>query len=225
MIDKNSVKVVGRKVSETVDPTAIFEAGSVLTVVNSNGERMARPVVTSDSAVNGGIAWNDKALTRKKAIIDETVVLVGTTTVSLGHANISNVVVRNSSGTAYTVTSDYTVTATNGTLARVSGGSITDGESVNVSYIYQLTEQELVSEGTNVNGNFDDTASTGKIVLLRNFNVVPTNVFDTAESYVIGDALKVKTGGIFNKTSGPVFGKVYAAPTAAYPYLTVEYNA
>lgn len=226
MIDKNSVKVVGRKVSEPVDPTTVFEAGAVLTVVTSNGARSARTVVSTDSAVNGGIAWNDKSLTRKKAVIDESVVLAGTTAVGLKKANISNVVVTNSTGvTTYTVASDYTVNTTNGTLARVSGGAIGDGDTVLASYIYQLAEVELITEGTNVNGNYDDTASTGQITLLRGFNIVPTNVFDTSESYAIGDALKVNTGGVFNKTTGPAFGKVYAPPTAAYPYLTVEYNA
>lgn len=41
-----------------------------------------------------------------------------------------------SNGSGYTVTTDYTVSTTNGTITRVSGGSIADNTLVNVTYEY-----------------------------------------------------------------------------------------
>jgi hypothetical protein len=226
MIDKNAVKVVGRKVSEPVLPSAQFEAGTVLAVIDNGGKRATRPVYSTDAAgVVLGCAWNDKALIRKKALIDEAVVLISSDVTNLKKSLVQDVKVTNVAKTSTFTLSDYSVNATNGTIQRVPAGDIADGSTVLVSYVYQLSEVELITEGTNVHGNLDDTAATGEITVLRDYTIVPTNVFDTKEAYAIGDALKVKTGGIFNKTTGPLFGKVYAAPTAAYPFLTVEYPA
>lgn len=69
----------------------------------------------------------------------EHVTLNGTTAVSLQHKNIDNVVVTpkdlGTTATApYAETTDYTVDKANGTITRVDGGAITDGQEVKVTY-------------------------------------------------------------------------------------------
>lgn len=71
---------------------------------------------------------------------------------TLAHQNVSNVVVKSSDGsTTYTVTTDYTVNATAGTIAKVAEGALAEVSSVKVSYTYtaQGTIQNNVSDVTN----------------------------------------------------------------------------
>lgn len=69
----------------------------------------------------------------------EHVTLNGTTAVTLKYKNITNVVVTPDSlagtpTTPYIVTTDYTLDATAGTIARTGGGAIGDGDTVKVTY-------------------------------------------------------------------------------------------
>jgi len=71
--------------------------------------------------------------------VTEHVVLNGTTAVALANAPVSNVVVTpNTLGgaptTPYVVTTDYTLDAAAGTIARTGGGAIGDGDTVKVTY-------------------------------------------------------------------------------------------
>lgn len=70
---------------------------------------------------------------------------------TLAHQNVSNVVVKSSDGnTTYTVTTDYTVNAMAGTIAKVAEGALAEVSSVKVSYTYtaQGTIQNNVSDVT-----------------------------------------------------------------------------
>jgi len=83
----------------------------------------------------------------------EHVVLNGTTAVSLKNAPVTNVVVTPNTlagtpTTPYVVTTDYTLDAAAGTIARTGGGAIGDGDTVKVTY--QANPQLLLTHFSNL---------------------------------------------------------------------------
>ena len=95
---------------------------------------------------------------------------------ALAHQNVSNVVVKSSDGsTTYTATTDYTVNATAGTIAKVAEGALAEISSVKVSYTYtaQGTIQNNVADVTNAQiiGSTDASGNrTGAQALLDSFS-------------------------------------------------------
>lgn len=84
--------------------------------------------------------------------VTEHVTLNGTTAVSLLHGPVQNVVVTpttigSSPIDAYVVTTDYTLDAAAGTIARTGGGAIGDGDTVKVTY--QSNPQIILTHMTN----------------------------------------------------------------------------
>jgi hypothetical protein len=121
----------------TYQPPGVYIEEDLSSLVNVIG---IRPTVVGIVGPSVGYRVNTEAVT-----------LSGTAAASLAHLGIdpASVVVTSSNGTEYVVADDYTVTAGAGadsqigtkpdntaTIARVSGGDITDGEVVYVSYRY-----------------------------------------------------------------------------------------
>jgi hypothetical protein len=226
---------IGREVgNKPVDPNTTFNAGMV-GAINSLGN-----VVVCDSTATpaGILKWN-KTSTVYGVEIDEAQVMNtdGTTAVNLNHANVSNVRVRSLAGglgTLYASGTDYTLSTTNGTVTRLSAGGIASGATVFVTYTFQLTNQDITSGvnapgnvGLNFNLNNDDTAGSGKIVLIQGLSTVFVDQFDTSRTYAVNDQLYVTSAGIFtnvNFSGASKFGKVISVPTASDPYLGVEGN-
>jgi len=201
-----------------VDSASQFEAGAAL-ALNSSGKL---EVATDGSDFFGVAKWNKTSATTG-VIVDEVIVLTGTNNVALKHADLvsGSVRVTNLAGTVeYTITTDYTVNTTNGTIARVSGGSIADGQSVKVSYRYNKTAKEMEIDGRNYMNLMDDTLGSGRMTLIQDYAVLYTDQYDTSKGYTSGDALTVANGR-FKPATGTdkVVAKVVKAPSASDPVL------
>lgn len=117
-----------------------------------------RATALGDSAAGGashgpfGIPAVPVPLWGFQPLVTEHVVLNGTTAVALLNAPVTNVVVTpNTLGSApttpYVVTTDYTLDASAGTIARTGGGAIGDGDTVKVTY--QSNPQLLLTHQNN----------------------------------------------------------------------------
>ena len=212
--------IIGRELgNEAVDPNAVFQAGMV-------AARGASGITTTDGTTRpvGILKWN-KATTIYGTEVKEAVVLTGTTASNLKHSNVSNVLVENAAGTNYTVTTDYTVNAVNGTITRNGGGGITSGATVYVTYTYQKTEAEKRNDGLNFGLNMDDTAGSNKITVISGFSTVYTDQYDTSKDYALEDKIYPTSGGKLTNSfadSTHVIGRVVFVPTAPDAYLGVE---
>lgn len=205
----------------TVDANASFEAGQIAQF-GSDGE-----VVTCDgTAPMGVLKWN-KTSTLTSTIANEALVLNDTSATLLDHANVSNVKVKSATtgGTTYTVTTDYTVNTTNGTVTRVDGQAIANGATVYVSYTYQLSTAEAGNK-LNFYLHHDDTAGSGKITVIQGYGTIYTDQYDSSKSYAINDTVYPTISGKFTNVAdyNKPFGKVISVPSASDPYLGIEGN-
>lgn len=213
------------------DAAASFRAGS-LVMRNSSGL-----VVASDGTDVLGVAKWNKATGLLGAKVDEAIVLVGTTASNLSRANVSNVRVASATGytgTTYTVTTDYTVNATNGTVTRNGAGAIASGATVYVTYTFQITTQELYqNQGTNFWNNVDDVSQAdNRVTVITDAELIFTTQYDSSRTYALTGAnsnLYAATGGglaglFTNDTSGSAefVGRVFQLPTAADPYMGIR---
>ncbi len=104
------------------------------------------------------------------AVVDEAVVLTAVVWTVLAHEVVSSVVVKNTAGTTtYTENTDYVVDYQTGRVRRISGGAITDGQTVNVSYSYATSAAKRYWHGgkTTVTAKamtFTHTRPNGKYV-------------------------------------------------------------
>lgn len=194
---------------------ASFAAGQVLSR-DSNGN-----MVLCTGANPAGLAKWNKVSSLNGIAVDEPIVLTGTNNIPLKHANVAAVKVTNLAGVAYTVTTDYTVNATNGTVARVALGGIASGETVLVSYRFAATNNDLDFNGRNFFNLIDDTAlAQGRIALIQGLSTIFTAAYDTSQVYAVNDAIKCGSDGYPTKTGGgAVIGSVIQVPTASDPYL------
>jgi hypothetical protein len=210
-------------------PAATFRAG-MLVMRNSSGLLEA-----SDGTDFLGVAKWNRATSMVGIVADEAVVLNGTTASNLAHANVSNVMVAASpSGVGdFTVTTDYTVNATNGTVTRVALGSIGDGDTVYVTYSFALTQLQLTQQqGLNFWNTLDETSQADdRVAVITEASMLFTAAYDTSVPYELNDNLYAATTngkeGLFtsDNTGSAVFvGRVLQLPTASDPYLGLRLN-
>lgn len=216
---------IGREMgNKSVDPNTTFEAGMI-------GKYTSDGTITICDSSNpaGVLKWN-KTTTKSAVSVREAVVLNTTVASTLSHANISNVKVEDVAGVNYVVVTDYTVNAVNGTITRNGSGGIGDGETVYVTYTYVKTSADIDSDeldGKNFSLNLDDTAGSGKIVLIQGLSTVYTDQYDTSVDYAVEDVLYCGNDGKFTNVdagSGDAFGRVISVPTAADRFLGIEGN-
>ena len=209
------------------DPTNYFRAG-MLVMRNSSGL-----VVPSDGTDVLGVAKWNHANFLQAAVVDEPVVLTGTTASNLQHATVSNV--RVASGLvgagAYTLTTDFLVDTTHGTVSRTGGSSILSGSTVYVTYTFAIVEQDMLQlQGKNFwNSNDEVSQADGRCTVITDAEVLFTTQYDTAQVYSLtgsGSNLYAATNsslkGLFTTDSsgGAKFvGRVFQVPTAADPFL------
>lgn len=213
------------------DPAATFQAG-MLVSKNSSG----LVVVSPGTDFLGVAKWN-KATSLLGVKVDEAIVLTGTTASNLSRANVSNVRVASAtgySGTTYTVTTDYTVNATNGTVTRNGAGAITSGATVYVSYTFAITSQEVTQQqGTNFWNNLDEVSQAdNRVTVITDAELLFTTQYDSSRTYALTGAnsnLYAATGGgvqglFTNDTSGSAkfVGRVIQLPSASDPYMGVR---
>lgn len=213
------------------DPNSTFRAGQ-LVMRDANGL-----IVASNGLDVLGVAKWNHATSMVAVQVDEAVVLVGTTASNLKFANVSNVRVASAvkgGGTVYTVTTNYTVSATNGTVTRVGGGAITDGQTVYVTYTYALTESMLLqNQGKNFWNTLDEVSvNEGRVTVITDAELIFTSQYDTGVNYAITGATSnvyasTTSGkeGLFTSSSAgsaKFVGRVFQVPTAADPFLGVR---
>jgi len=211
---------------------ASFEAG-MLVAQDADGYIVAaagRPVL-------GVAKWN-KVNTYKGSAVDEVVSFpLANATVNLKHSNVSNLQVRDAmdfGGTAYTVTTDYTVSAVNGTITQVGAGTIPVATPVYVSYTYELSQRELEFQGRNFFNFTDDVSiADGKITVITDASILFTSAFDTAQVYSLvgtgknlycAGGVTAALAGLFTTDSaeGEFVGHVIQVPSADDPFLGVR---
>jgi hypothetical protein len=227
--------VIGQDLGVFVaDPAASFRPGQVVALNTSGNIVLCDGTGAAPDAVPFGIAKWQKALTQYATIVDEPIVLNGTTVTSLKHAGLvfGAVSVRSApdmGGVLYVGGStDYTLNTTNGTVARVALGAIADGATVYVTYTYALTEADLDFQGRNFfNFNDDVTIQQGRIAVATAWSIIFTTAYDPARTYSRMEQLYVDGGanaGLFTNNSAasrPAFGRVMQLPTAGDPFMGI----
>ncbi len=211
--------------------SASFEAG-MLVAQNSTGNL----ITAIGKTVLGVAKWN-KTNTLTAAILDEPISFpLADATVELLHPNVSNVRVEsavNFGGTVYTVSTDYTVSAANGTVTHVdSGGSIPVATTVYVTYTYDLSTRDLDFQGRNFFNFTDDVSiADNRVTVIQDADLLFTTMFDTNRSdYALsgtgknlysGGGSTAALAGLFTTDSGEgdFVGHVIQLPTADDPFL------
>lgn len=214
--------------------TTEFRAGMLVSLDSS------QEVVICVGTNPYGVARYNKTNSLYETVVAEQIQLNGTTASNLGHANIfdptgtgSGVRVTNTTAvTTYTEGggADYTVNYTNGTVVRVGGSTITDGQYVLVTYQFALTAAEQESEGYNFWLKTNDvTIQDSRVTVITGEGIVFTTQFDPSQVYAVNTAVysgatAAGLDGLFTarNTSGNVVGSVFQVPTAADPYLGVK---
>lgn len=224
MIDRTRLEAVRRPGTDLVDVNSVFQEGDLL-ILTANGWKR------SDSATAAGIraiAAINKSSTQYGVVIGEQVVLNGTTPSNLKHANL----VANSQrvyigATVYVEGTDYTVNDVNGTIARIAAGSIPDGATVSVDYQYELTQAEKDVKGRPIENIVDETASSGRVEVIKPPAVVFLTNYDPAPGYQVGASVYDNGDGRLTSdgSGGKVaVGKVKQAPGASDVFLGVEFT-
>lgn len=185
------------------------------------------------SGVNGVVGFNkwDKQSLGVSVRVDEAIVLNGTTATNLTRGNVSNVSVRsapNFSGTLFTVTTDYTVNAANGTITRVALGAIADGATVYVTFTYALTDADFNFDGRSFRNQSNDrvTGQENRVTVISDWSKIFTMEYDSSAQYATatsnfrlfataeGKASSVNAGG-----TADFLGRVHQLPNADDPFL------
>jgi hypothetical protein len=217
------------------DPNATFRQGYIL-AQSTTGQ-----FVVADNAGSGPVKvpfgfakWN-KVSSIASAVVDEPVVLTGTTASSLKFGSLlySTLGLHVSdapgmTGTVFAETTDYTYSATNGTITRSGGSTIPSGSTVYVTYSHQLTEADLDFQGRNFFNFTDDvTIAQGRIAIITGWTLLFTTAYDPSRTYAIGEPLYVgttaKAGLLTNDSTGtpnPI-ARVFQLPTADDPFLGI----
>lgn len=211
---------------------AEFEQGQMLSL-NADNE-----LVLADGGNVLGVAKHNKINLQKAAIVDEVATVTASGVSQLKHGNVSNLVVRTApdqGGTAITATGDYVLSAANGTLTwEASPAEVSDGDTVYVSYTYDLTNSDYKFQGRNFFNGLDDAEfADGRMTVVLE-GVLFTTQFDTAQTYAMtGTGSNLYCGGatpglegLFTNDSaeGTYVGKVIQLPTAEHPYLGVLFH-
>lgn len=210
---------------------ADFEAG-MLVAQNANGE-----IVKCDGAPVLGVAKWNKTNTQKSAVVDEEIAFpTANSSVTLAHPNVSNLQIRDTAGlggSAFTITTDYTLNATNGVVTHVGAGSIPVATTVFVTYTFALSTADLDFQGRNFFNQTDDvTIADGRITVITDATILFTSQYDTSRAYALtGSSKNLYCGGatsglegLFTNDSGEgeFVGHVIQLPSADDPFLGVR---
>ena len=85
--------------------------------------------------------------THKTAVTDEAKTLGSDGTLTLAHVGVASEVVKNTTGTpTYVKDTDYTINYATGVITRKTGGAITAGQSLKISYNYADPTKVLVAD-------------------------------------------------------------------------------
>ena len=247
-----ALKVITPSFNAGFDPVGSddYRAGQVAAYDSTGKARLCgnETAATTNGPLNKaiGLFGEDKITTILQATdqVLEQITLTSGTAVALAHKNlvtgstrVTNIGTATVAGVAagadYTLTTQYTVDLTNGTVTSVNIPSAT---VVGVSYFWKLSSTEQSFRGVNFKGSQDDTAGSGKSTVWKGYGEFQTDQFVTRQSYKVGDALRVTWSGhdfgagfLTNEGSGTnvineIVGRVNKVPTAADPFLGFDWQ-
>lgn len=188
---------------------------------------------TGASRILGVAKW-DKITTKRTVIVDAPITFTASNQTKNLLPNIvtGSLQVRTAAlgaGSAYTITTDYTLNLVNGTITQVSGGApIPLNTVVYVSYARTLTEAELVYEGKNFWQSLDyATQENGRITVVQPPATIYTTEFDPSAVYAYGAAVYANTtSSLFTSASsgGTICGQIVGVPSNGDPYLGIDFS-
>ena len=213
------------------DP-GIWEALSTATI--RQGQFMAQQAATGLLLPSAGAdtvavsLWNQQT-TGVSVNVDEQVTMTGVVVQNLARANVSNVAVRsaaNFTGTLYTGGGvDYTLNAANGTIVRVGGGAIADGQVVFVTYTYALVDADFEFDGRDFRNqsNNDVLGNEGRLAVSTDWSQLASIEYNTGVAYTLTGAtslLFVDANGKATSTGGTdSAGKLKQLANSTDPYM------
>lgn len=214
--------------------SASFEQGMMVSL-NASQE-----VVIADGGDVLGVAKWNKADLQKSLVVDEVHTVVASGVTQLSRGNVSNVVVRTAAdmgGTAITATGDYVLSTANGTLTwEASPAEVSDGQTVYVTFTFDMTAADYQFQGRNFFNFVDDvTIAEGRIAVVMSPATLFTTQFDTSRTYALtGASSNLYCGGataglegLFTNDSGEgaYVGRCIQLPSASDPYLGVHFTS
>jgi len=216
-----------------VDTNVNIMAGMVAFLTTSGG------VVVATTAASGtvpiGTFWKDRSNGFIRSTVEsQTFNANNIITVSKGNfLNTTSVKVTNSAGTTtYTQGTDYTLTAANGVVTRVAGGSIAASATVVISYRYTVSSNQVYwdnvstkwSTGWNYDRQPDDTLGSSKITIAAGDAIVFTDQYDVTQTYTLNQQLYSDANSLWTNQAGTTSscGRVVQVPTAADPWLGLQ---
>ncbi len=215
--------------TNVADSAAVIRAGMI---VSRNATGYVIPATGTD--VFGVAKWGKTSL-GISVRVDQPLVLSSTTATSVGRGSINNVSVRSAvlmAGTTYTGGgTDYTAVAAAGTIARVALGAITDGQTVYVTYTYELVDSDYQFDGLLFQNQPENRAqyNENRMTVIQGHSRIFTMEWMTGTAVATGlayaltgataDLFCSATGKFSNVAANEYMGKVYQVPTADDPYL------
>ncbi len=201
-----------------VDLSASFIAGYVACLDSSGNLVVADS--TSSRYISGkilGLFNCHKTTSFYRPISGELVTFTGAgSVVNLAHANLQASeyrVYNTSTGTAYSDSTDYTISTTNGTLTLAGGTTIGTTETVGVNYRYL---------DPNLSG-IDQTLGSGCASVIEGNGEIATLCYEINVAWAINTAVTVSSNGLPTiGGSGQAIGFVTKVPTASNPELQFQ---
>lgn len=121
------------------------ESGQRLEDLVITQEKSGTATFTMENVSQDNLAvalWGTTANVAGSSVVGEEHVAYAGKKIALAFPDVSAVVVKNEAGdTTYTVATDYTVDAKNGTITIVSGGTIVDESNIQVDYTYAASKK------------------------------------------------------------------------------------
>lgn len=200
-----------------IDPSATFVAGQLAKLATLNGKTVVQ-AVNGTSDVPVGVFFTHNTTTFYRPSMDEAHTFGENTDAPNDiyinpYVKTGYVEVNNASGTAYTVTTDYTINLTNGVITRTSTGAIGATDTVYVNYQYK---------DVNLSG-INQPLGSGKACLLEEVGEIGTLIYDVKAAWLLGAAVKFNADGIFTLGgASATVGTVTQVPTATDPELRIK---
>ena len=188
-----------------VDPNATFLAGQFVKL----GTDGKVTTVTANSDTPVGLSILNKSAPFYLPFQEDVEWGTATATVNLQKANIKQPIVMKADGTVLTAGTDYSFTAsggslTNGVMAMISNANVSAGAFVTVRYQYKDASH----------APFDETLASGQVTLIEDNGEAAFEVYDTSVSYAVNDAVHIDATGVISKGAGTAVGIVTRPPSA-----------
>lgn len=202
-----------------IDPSVNFVAGQLAKLgTDTNGNVVVQVVTGTVDKPIGVLYTENTTLFYRPSVAEEHTfgenVSAPNNIYIKPYVKTGTVRVTNSAGSAYTLTTDYTVDLTNGIVTN-TGVGITSTGTVYVTYLYK---------DPNLSG-INQPLGSGAAALLEGIGDIATLAYDTTCAWTLNAAVYFDANGYLTATSGSAsIGKITKVPTASDPELHVKLN-